>query len=454
MWKAWRHYRSSNKDTTLRAIIGRWQTWTRYNQLYKKHKDRCCTTKKAYILEQICIAERAAQSHNQRQVVRTLAPKAKRSRPQLRDANGQMTRSEEATCFHQHFTTKFTATIDALMRLDEPGIQSAHALEEPEGPLLHPAALEQHLKKAPLCKAVPQVIWRLCSDITADQVCKVLDSRCRLRELEERDKQLRKLNYEPTAPEPTERDAPYLSEWYARPYEKSASFTWLASCTWNFLTDGSRGLRFLPTANNCSNWNQETSMQPSFPVGWHGLQGRVCEPRWTPASRTSWHPGWRMKRSTCCTCLQCTCCFQAMADASSRTGTMATPSTQQKRRKVPRDPPIRPGTCRRPRELGKHLRPTKIKPTTARRHNHRRRQGQRGTCSCKTKWNQLIRTVLQRLHQAISRTLSELMPVVHRHNFPCTVLTPDPPRNLILTRVAPVPSPGARRLGLSIITFC
>ena len=138
MWKAWRHYRNSTKDTTFRAIIGRWRTWTRYNQLYTKHKERCRITKKAYILEQMCIAERAAQSHSQcllYQVVRTLAPKAKRSRPQLRDANGQMmTRSEEATCFHQHFTTKFTATIDALMKLDEPGVQSTNALEEaPEG---------------------------------------------------------------------------------------------------------------------------------------------------------------------------------------------------------------------------------------------------------------------------------------------------------------------------------
>ena len=179
MWKAWRHYRNSTKDTTLRAIIGRWRTWTRYNQLYTKHKERCRT-------EQMCIAERAAQSHNQHllyQVVRTLAPKARRSRPQLRDANGQMmTRSEEATCFHQHFATKFTATIDALMKLDEPGVQSTNAEEAPEGPLLHPSALEQHLNKAPLRKAVPQghppsAIWRLGSDITAAQVCKVLDSR-------------------------------------------------------------------------------------------------------------------------------------------------------------------------------------------------------------------------------------------------------------------------------------
>ena len=46
-----------------------------------------------------------------------------------------MTRSEEATCFHQHFTTKFTATIDALMKLDGLGVQPTNALEEaPEGP--------------------------------------------------------------------------------------------------------------------------------------------------------------------------------------------------------------------------------------------------------------------------------------------------------------------------------
>ena len=70
-------------------------------------------TKKTYLLERMQEAEQAAQQHNQRklyQVVRSLAPKTQRSRPQLRDARGQMlTRSEEATCFHQHFTAKFTA---------------------------------------------------------------------------------------------------------------------------------------------------------------------------------------------------------------------------------------------------------------------------------------------------------------------------------------------------------
>ena len=187
MWKAWRQYRSSTKDTTLRAILGRWKTWTRYNQLYTKHKERCRATKKTYILEQMCIAERAAQSHNQRllyQVIRTLAPKARRSRPQLRDAQGHMmTRSEEATCFHQHFTTKFTATIEDLMKLDGLVFQPTNAVEEaPEGPLLHSSALEQHLNKAPLRKAVPQghppsAIWRLCSDITAAQICRVLDDK-------------------------------------------------------------------------------------------------------------------------------------------------------------------------------------------------------------------------------------------------------------------------------------
>ena len=187
MWKAWRQYRSNTKDTTLRAILGRWKTWTRYNQLYTKHKERCRTTKKTYILEQMCIAERAAQSHNQRllyQVIRTLAPKARRNRPQLRDAQGHMmTRSEEATCFHQHFTTKFTATIDALMKLDGLVFQPTYAVEAaPEGPLLHSSTLEQHLNKAPLRKAVPpghppSAIWRLCSDITAAQVCRVLDDK-------------------------------------------------------------------------------------------------------------------------------------------------------------------------------------------------------------------------------------------------------------------------------------
>ena len=68
-----------------------------------------------------------------------------------------MTRSEEATCFHQHFTNKFTATIDALMKLDGLVFQPTNAVEEaPAGPLLHSSTLEQHLNKAPLRKAVPQ----------------------------------------------------------------------------------------------------------------------------------------------------------------------------------------------------------------------------------------------------------------------------------------------------------
>ncbi|CAE6949094.1 unnamed protein product [Symbiodinium sp. CCMP2592] len=57
MWKAWRYYRRSTRDTTLRAIIGRWRTWTQHYKLYKQHKETCRTTKKAYILEQMQIAE-------------------------------------------------------------------------------------------------------------------------------------------------------------------------------------------------------------------------------------------------------------------------------------------------------------------------------------------------------------------------------------------------------------
>ena len=78
-----------------------------------------------------------------------------------------------------------------------------------------------------------------------------------------RDKQVRKHNYEPTAPEPKERGAPYWSAWYARPFEKSVSSTWHDSCIWSFLTDGNQGPRFLPTADDWNSWNQETSMQPS-----------------------------------------------------------------------------------------------------------------------------------------------------------------------------------------------
>ena len=66
MWKAWRKYRSCNKDTTLKAAIGRWKTWAQYNKLYKKHKEHCRTAKKDYLLQQMNTAEQAAQNHNQR----------------------------------------------------------------------------------------------------------------------------------------------------------------------------------------------------------------------------------------------------------------------------------------------------------------------------------------------------------------------------------------------------
>ena len=121
-----------------------------------------------------------------------------------------------------------------------------------------------------------------------------------------------------------------------------------------------------------------------------------------------------------CTRPLCMCCslsWGAMADASSSTGTMATLRPQLKCRKAPRDPPIHPGTCRRPRELGKHLRSTKIKPTKASRRHHRRRQGQRGTQSYANKRRRLVRNVLQRSHQAVARLLSSLLSVVHRPTF-------------------------------------
>ena len=128
------------------------------------------------------LAEQAASSHNQRllyKVVRSLAPKAKRGRPQLRDANGQiMTRGEEATCFQQYFTAKFTACNDGTAAL-----QDTECGESPSGiplgaspdrPHLSPQTLEHHLSHAPLRKAVPpdhppSSIWRLCSDIVAEK---------------------------------------------------------------------------------------------------------------------------------------------------------------------------------------------------------------------------------------------------------------------------------------------
>ena len=165
MWKAWRLYRREDgrtKRITLEAVLGRWRTWSSYYKLYRRHRERCRTTKKTYILEQMHVAEQAANSHNQRllyQVVRSLAPKSRRGRPQLRDSGGRMmTRSEEAACFHAHFTDKFTAGTDARSAQCED--YSAYHLAKQEGdsgcePYLSPQALEDHLSHAPLRKAVP-----------------------------------------------------------------------------------------------------------------------------------------------------------------------------------------------------------------------------------------------------------------------------------------------------------
>ena len=100
MWKAWRHYRRHTSNT---------------------HRDRCRTTKNQFLLDHMQMAEQAAQRHDQRQlyrVVRSLAPKTRHCRSQLRDATGQMlTGEEEASCFQQHFT-KFTAPVTPSPMLD------------------------------------------------------------------------------------------------------------------------------------------------------------------------------------------------------------------------------------------------------------------------------------------------------------------------------------------------
>ena len=175
MWKAWRSYKREDgnaRRVTLEAVFGRWRTWSSYYRLYKQHRERCRATKKTYILEQMNIAEEAACSHNQRllyQVVRSLAPKSRRGRPQLRDSGEQMmTRSEEATCFHARFTDKFTASADVE---DAQNIDcSAYHLTCQDDmyrcePLLSPQALKSHLSHAPLRKAVPPVAEKVCQVI-------------------------------------------------------------------------------------------------------------------------------------------------------------------------------------------------------------------------------------------------------------------------------------------------
>ena len=61
MWKARRSYKREDgkaRRVTLEAALGRWRTWSSYYRLYKQHRERCRTTKKTYILEQMNIAEK------------------------------------------------------------------------------------------------------------------------------------------------------------------------------------------------------------------------------------------------------------------------------------------------------------------------------------------------------------------------------------------------------------
>ena len=61
MWKAWRHYRRHTSNTALKALMARWRTWMQYARLYRRHRDRCGTTKKLFLLDHMQMAEQAAQ---------------------------------------------------------------------------------------------------------------------------------------------------------------------------------------------------------------------------------------------------------------------------------------------------------------------------------------------------------------------------------------------------------
>ena len=67
-----------------------------------------------------------------------------------------LTRSEEATCFHQHFFATFTAPLAALVQANASGNLKVDGEQgAPATPFLDPQALAIHLKHAPLRKAVP-----------------------------------------------------------------------------------------------------------------------------------------------------------------------------------------------------------------------------------------------------------------------------------------------------------
>ena len=177
MLKAWRHYRRHTSNTTLKALMARWRTWMQYAKLYCRHRDRCRTTKKQFLLDHMQMAEEAAQRHDQRQlyrVVRSLAPKTRHCRSQLRDATRQMlTREEEASCFQQHFTIKFTAPGTPSSTLDTRGRSSRTIPSDaPTNEIIATEALANHLRLSPLRKAVPpghppSALWRLCPDEAA-----------------------------------------------------------------------------------------------------------------------------------------------------------------------------------------------------------------------------------------------------------------------------------------------
>ena len=180
MWKAWRHYRRHTSNTTLKALMARWRTWMQYARLYRRHRDRCRTTKKQFLLDHMQMAEQAAQRHDQRQLYRVVgspAPKMRHCRSQLRDATGQMlTREEEASCFQQHFTTKFTAPGTPSSRLDTWERDSRPIPSDaPTNEVIATEALANHLRLSPLRKAVDiHPVWRLCPDEAATVASSIL----------------------------------------------------------------------------------------------------------------------------------------------------------------------------------------------------------------------------------------------------------------------------------------
>ena len=103
----------ANRGKSLRDMLNRWKVWAAYFRQYRVHKKQCQERKKQYLRDKMKEAELASRKHDLRSVyniVRSLAPKAPRTRTQLKGKDGGMlSRAEEAEVFCEHFKQKITS---------------------------------------------------------------------------------------------------------------------------------------------------------------------------------------------------------------------------------------------------------------------------------------------------------------------------------------------------------